>query len=114
MDPGAQEMLQIILEKLGGLESRIAHQDEILRSFQTSANSSMAELQDVIAFAREKRAHISEQAMKQRLFMDALNLVAKNGFLSEVREGIISHQIHFFGKSRATLQTSLSEHLLQR
>jgi len=86
MDPGAQEILQIILEKLGGLESRIAHQDEILRGFQTSANSSMAELQDVIMFAREKRAHISEQAKKQRLFMDVLNLVAKNGFLSEVRE----------------------------
>ena len=44
-----------------------------------------AELQDVVLFAREKRARVSEQTAKQRLFMDALYVVANVGYDKEVR-----------------------------
>ena len=44
-----------------------------------------AELQDVVLFAQEKRARVSEQAKKQRLFMDALYVVANVGYDKEVR-----------------------------
>ena len=43
------------------------------------------ELRDVVLFSREKRARLSEQAAKERLFMDALYVVANVGYDKEVR-----------------------------
>ena len=96
-------MLRQILLKLGGLENSVARQDATLKAVQgdvkavqgdvkgvkqeVKTNQARVEdkLQDVVLFAREKRARVSEQAKKQRLFMDALYVVANVGYDKEVR-----------------------------
>jgi len=98
-----QVLLRQILLKLGGLESSVARQDATLKAVQDSllavqgdvkgvkqevkTNQARVEdkLQDVVLFAREKGARVSEQAKKQRLFMDALYVVANVGYDKEVR-----------------------------
>ena len=105
-----QAALQQILAKLDGLERTAVSQGQALGAVQDAVRAVQqelqavkadvgatkadvkqevqavkAELQDVVLFAREKRARVSEQTAKQRLFMDALYVVANVGYDKEVR-----------------------------
>ena len=68
-------MQQEVQERIGSVQQAV----------EANLKAQQTDLQDVVLFAREKRARVSEQNAKQRLFMDALYVVANVGYDKEVR-----------------------------